>query len=82
MDFTDSNQSERQYWKNPVELEKLIHIRVLEAVPVDTAHLQDMDAALNALGANIGPSLDRVCRDLHCIKAQLTVKFIFGEFII
>ena len=71
MDSTDSNQPERQYWKNPAELEKLTHFRILEAVPLDTAHLQDMDTALNALGADIGPSLDRVCRDLHCIKAQL-----------
>ncbi len=76
MDSTDSNQPERQYWKNPAELEKLTHFRILEAVPLDTAHLQDMDAALNALGADIGPTLDRVCRDLHCIKAQLTFDLI------
>ena len=76
MESTNLNQSERQYWKNPVELEKLIHFRVLEAVPIDTAHLQDMDAALNALGVDIGPALDRVCRDLHCIKAQLTFDLI------
>ena len=72
MDSTDSNQPERQYWKNPVELENLTHFRVLEAVPLDTAYLQDMEAALNALGADIGLALDRVCRDLHCIKAQVT----------
>ena len=69
MDSININQPERQYWKNPVELEKLTHFRILEAVPIDTAHLQDMDAALNAFDADIGPSLDRVCRDLHCIKA-------------
>ena len=76
MDFTETNLPERQYWKNPAELEKLTHFRILEAVPRDTAHLQDMDAALNALGADIGPTLDRVCRDLHCIKAQLTFDLI------
>ena len=72
MDSSDSPQPERQYWKNPIELEKLTHFRVLEAVPVEMVHIQDMDAALNALGADIGPELDRVCRDLYCIKAQLT----------
>ena len=72
MDFSDSTQPERQYWKNPVELENLTHFRILEAVPDETAHLQDMDAELNALGTDIGTALDRVCRDLHCIKATLT----------
>ena len=80
MDSLNSNQTERKYWKNPVDLEKLTHFRVLKAVPIDTAHLQDMDAALNALGADIGPSLDRVCRDLHCIKAQLTLNLIYLYF--
>ena len=73
MESTESNQPVRQYWKNPVELEKLIHFRVLEAVPLDTAHLQDMKAALNAVGADIGPSHERVCRDLQCIKAKLNL---------
>ena len=76
MDSPDSNQHERRSWKNPVELENLTHLRVPKAVPLDTAHLQDMYAALNALGSNIGPSLDRVCRDLHCIKAKLTFDLI------
>ena len=81
MDFTYLNQPDRQYWKNPIELEKLIHFQVLEAVPLDTAHLQDMDATLNALGADIGPSLDCVCRDLHCITAQLTIDLIYLYFV-
>ena len=72
MDSSDSTKPERQYWKNPIELEEVTHFRVLEAVPVDTAHLQDMDPVLNSLGSDIGPALDRVCSDLHCIKAQLT----------
>ena len=76
MDSTYLSQPERQYWKNPVELEKLTHFRVLEAVPLDTAHLQDIDAALNALGADISPLLDRVCQNLHCIKAHLTFDLI------
>ena len=76
MDSTDSNKPERKYWKNPVELDKLTHFRVLKAVPLDTANLQDMDEALNALGADIGLSLDRMCRDLHCIKAHLTFDLI------
>ena len=76
MDYFDSNQPERHYRKNPIELEKLTQNRVLEAVPVETAHLQDMDAALNALGVDIGPALDCVCRDLHCIKARLTFDLI------
>ena len=67
-----SNQPEHQYRKNPIKLEKLTYFRVLETVPVKTAHLQDMDAALNALGADIGSALDRVCGDLYCIMAQLT----------
>ena len=58
MDSPDSNQFERQYLKNLVELEKLNHFQVLEAVSPDTAHLQDIDAALNALGGDIGQSLD------------------------
>ena len=81
MDFTDLNQPNRQYWKNPIELEKLTHFQVLEAVPLDTAHLQNMDAALNALGAEIGPSLDRACHDQHCIKAQLTIDLIYLYFV-
>ena len=76
MDFTDFNQFERQYWKNPLELEKLTHFRVLEAVPVDTAYLNDINAALNALGAEISLALDRVCRDLHCIEAQFNFDLI------
>ena len=76
MDSTDSNQHERQDWNNPIELDKLTHFRVMEAVLVETAHLQDMDAALNALVADIGYAFDRVCQDLHCIKAQFTVYLI------
>ena len=68
MDSLNSNQTERKYWKNPVNLEKLTHFRVLKAVPIDTAYLQDMDAALNELGADIGPSLDRVA--VTCIALR------------
>ena len=80
MDFTDSNQPDRQYWNNPIELE-LTQFQVLKAVPLDTAHLQDMDTALNALVADIGPPLDRVCHDLHCIKAQITIDLIYLYFV-
>ena len=65
MNSSDSNKPEREYWKNLVELTKLTNFRVLKAVPLDMAHLHDMDAALHALVADIGPSLDRVCYDLH-----------------
>ena len=70
MNSSHSNQLERQSWKNLIELEKLTHFRILKAVPDETVHFQDMDAALNALKADIGPALDRVCCDLHRIKAQ------------
>ena len=80
IDSLNSNQTEQKYWKNPVDLEKLTHFRVLKAVPIETAHLQEMDVALNALGADIGLSLDRVRRYLHCIKAQLILNFIYLYF--
>ena len=64
----EQTQSERRYWKHPVELKKTNHLRVLNSVPISEANLQNLDEALDALVADIGPALKRICSEMKGIK--------------
>ena len=51
-----------------MELKKTNQLRVLNSVPIGEANLQNLDEALDALVADIGPALKRTCNEMKGSK--------------
>ena len=64
----EQTQSERRYWKKPVELKRTNNLRLLSLVWISVANMQNLDEALDAPIANIEPTLKRICNKMKGIK--------------